>query len=159
MFDFSDCTRTGISISTSAADSFNIVTFKQFEFKIGIPAIFGTYRSLVGNETNGLPATAIGIDGATECPKPANMPSSDMLGDNALISIGDSVFSFGGRQRNHNGAHLGGSKSAFKYNLIIKNWAQISPMIHGRWLAAVATLSENEILIAGNSCQRFEIHW
>lgn len=55
------------------------------------------------------------------------------------------MYSFGGQQ---DGTYEGFS-GAYKYDLVSDAWDPISNLNQGRYIAAVAVLSDHEILIAG----------
>ena len=87
---------------------------------------------------------SLGMNRATECSDPPNMPSSNILFSHAIISVGNVIYSFGGTVGSFHG-----TDEAFKYDLTTNTWGSISRLLQQRYWCNVIQLCEYEIFITG----------
>lgn len=111
-------------------------------------AIFGVETVSSGSEGNGLPTSVIGINGVMQCAATLEMPSTNIIAGNAIITVKESVYSFGGRLGNP-AEH--GSDAVYKYSFDTDTWTQMPSLNQKRYVMTASLLSENKIIISGTT--------
>lgn len=113
------------------------------------PAIFGVLSTPAVDVEDGIPTRAIGIGGVSQCSMTANMPSTNIINNNAVSQVGNAIYSFGGKVITSPG-NLG-SRAVYRYDLTSNTWEDISNMIHERYNAVTMDIGDNQILITGKT--------
>lgn len=114
--------------------------------------MFGILSAVPGsNGAIGLPTSAAGISGVTECAIPSNMPTDNVKNGVSVIVHNGAVFAFGGEITDSSDRRIGASNTAYKYDLSTGILKTLSNMTLGRFSFSANMLSENEIFLAGKN--------
>ena len=85
------------------------------------------------------------MTGATECEATSELPSPLLGRDNSVVSAGDFVFSFGGREF----GSINGSADVYKYDLATNSWTQSTSLPDQKYGAKSILLNKNQIFVTG----------
>ena len=111
-----------------------------------VSGMFGILTTSDADVGAGLPALALGIEGATQCQPIASLPSTNLIEPGPMVLIEESIYVFGGKA---NTPEFHGSDAIYKYNLNVGSWTTMSTMIDKRISAQATHLGGKEVLITG----------